>query len=68
MLFPFILDNEKTKNVPIIPPIQAIKGNEILLVAKAKVFPNTIKKEAPKAAPLEVPIKPGSTIGFLNKA
>ena len=48
--------------------MQAINGNEILLVAKAKVFPKTIKKEAPKAAPLEVPIKPGSTIGFLNNA
>ena len=60
-------DNKNTKKVPKIPPKQANKGKENSLIVMAKVFPSTMKNAAPKAAPLDVPIIPGSTIGFLNK-
>lgn len=65
---PLVFDKANTEKVPIMPPREAITGNEMLLVAKEKVLANTIKRAAPKEAPLDVPIIPGSTMGFLNKA
>ena len=55
------------KNEPIIAKIGSknawrICGKKLLIN-----FPNIIEIIAPTAAPLDTPIKPGSTSGFLNK-
>ena len=50
-------------------PKQAERGNKKVEKIKVEVNdePKTIIVDAPKAAPAETPIKPGSARGFLNK-
>src|SRR5690606_29179169 len=67
-LFPLLRDCErkKTKLVDTKAPKQAAKGSVHLPTLNPKVAPKAKYKAAPKAAPHEVPIRPGSTIGFLK--
>ena len=54
-------------NDPIIAIIGSIKGIKKLQKNNCKNCVNKIANIAPTAAPLDTPINPGSTRGFLNK-
>src|ERR1044072_3890364 len=58
----------KTRYVEITPPIHAAIGKLQRLVPPCNHPPHTKKSADPKAAPLEVPTSPGSTIGLRNNA
>lgn len=69
-LLPVFRDWDKKKTIPveINAPMQAANGKVHLPTLKPKLAPRAKYKAAPKAAPQEVPISPGSTIGFLKSA
>ena len=69
-LLPLLRDCErkKTKLVDNNAPKHAARGNVHLPTLNPKVAPKAKYKAAPKAAPQDVPISPGSTIGFLKSA
>src|SRR4051794_36888276 len=58
----------KTSPVETTPPRQAKAGSSQGLAPRWSAEPRTKQSAAPNAAPLEVPTRPGSTIGLRNSA
>jgi hypothetical protein len=69
-LLPDSFDTAKTKtsDVDSIAPKQAANGKVHTPALNLNDAPNTKYNAAPNAAPLDVPTKPGSTMGFRNRA